>query len=168
MNVPAPNQVSMDTLNLPPPLANDEIRLIGDGESSNVRDEIVVKLPKRRISEMAESIEEVEVANTAATRVVGNDDRWLTDRIVSIVVGAEERKWAVHERLLSNKSPYFNRVLNEDEAAKNCNELYLKDTSPKLFGMLLRWIYGTAFSATGGNRVFRYPIPDGIEYTVND
>lgn len=95
-------------------------------------------------------------------------DSWLADRVVVMVIGPEQRKWAVHEKLLTSKSPYIEKILRENEIGGQGKEVVLADTDPKLFSMMLRWIYGTAFASSGGNRVFRYPIPDNNSHTVRD
>jgi hypothetical protein len=93
---------------------------------------------------------------------------WLQDRIVILIIGEEETKWAVHEKLLSSKSPYFDRILNGSDEHRGTTEIAFKDTEPKLFSMLLRWIYGTTFAPSTGNRIFRYPRPDGVNFTVSE
>jgi len=95
-------------------------------------------------------------------------DSWLADRVVVMVIGPEQRKWAVHEKLLTSKSPYIERILRENETGGHGKEVVLADTDPKLFSMMLRWVYGTAFATSGGSRVFRYPKPDNNLYTVRD
>lgn len=98
---------------------------------------------------------------------------WLTDRIVTITVGRDEKRWAVHEKLLSCQSEFFNQYFNGSdeeggEAGQDREELRLPDEDPKLFALFMRWLYGTAFATGGGNRIFRFPPPDGQEVTVRD
>ncbi|KAK3321187.1 hypothetical protein B0T19DRAFT_466468 [Cercophora scortea] len=95
-------------------------------------------------------------------------DQWLTDRIVTVAIGPELKKWAVHEKLLSSKSVYFDRVFNGDEDTEPSDELHLPLEEPKLFGLLIRWLYGTAFATSGGTRIFRFAPPDEKETTVRD
>ncbi|KAK3683512.1 hypothetical protein B0T22DRAFT_249622 [Podospora appendiculata] len=95
-------------------------------------------------------------------------DQWLTDRIVTVAIGPEMKKWAVHEKLLSSKSVYFDRVFNGDDEADPSDELHLPYEDPKLFGLLIRWLYGTAFATSGGTRIFRFAPPDEKENTVRD
>jgi len=96
-------------------------------------------------------------------------DSFLHGRIITVLVGGETgRSWSIHESLLSAKSPYFRRLLNDTEDGLKMQEVVFRDIDPKLFRMLISWLYGTSFGATAGQRVFRYPVPDGEEYTVSD
>ncbi|KAK3387272.1 hypothetical protein B0H63DRAFT_541513 [Podospora didyma] len=96
-------------------------------------------------------------------------DRWLTDRIVTVIVGPEEKRWAVHEKLLSSKSKFFDHVFNGVPGETPAHdELKLEGDDPKLFALLIRWLYGTAFATSGGSRVFRFALPDGKDITVRD
>ncbi|KAM7220546.1 hypothetical protein V8F06_004135 [Rhypophila decipiens] len=95
-------------------------------------------------------------------------DRWLTDRIVTVHVGPEEKKWAVHAKLLCSKSMFFDRHFNGDANQDPNEELFLPHEDPKLFALLVRWLYGTAFANSGGTRIFRFAPPDGKDVTVRD
>ena len=88
---------------------------------------------------------------------------WLTDRIVTITVGPEEKRWVVHEKLLINHSKFF-----KDHFADGDEEMRLPDDEPKLFALFIRWLYGTAFLPSGGARNFRFLQPDGTTLTVRD
>ncbi|KAK0639220.1 hypothetical protein B0T16DRAFT_238393 [Cercophora newfieldiana] len=101
---------------------------------------------------------------------VFNNSDLLNDRIITIVVGEgpTERKWSVHEALLSAKSPYFRDLLNKDDEARKMREVFFRHTQPKMFSMLLQWMYGTTFGPATGPRIFRYAVPDGEDYTVSD
>ncbi|KAK0708958.1 hypothetical protein B0T26DRAFT_388015 [Lasiosphaeria miniovina] len=103
-----------------------------------------------------------------ASDKTGETDNWLKDRIVNVYVGAEEKRWAVHEKLLSSKSLYFDRVFNGRGDIKGRNELRMPTADPRLFALLVRWLYGTAFATSGGTRMFRFPLPDGKDITVRD
>jgi len=94
---------------------------------------------------------------------------------MTIVVGQEQKRYSVHVELLCSKSPYFRQKLlpeDEDEATvqHDFGELVLEEHDPKLFSMMVRWLYGTAFANTGGNGIpiFRFPMPDGQEVKVRD
>lgn len=106
---------------------------------------------------------ELPITNTSSP-----ENSWLTDRIVTIAVGPEEKRWAVHEKLLSSQSEYFNAYFNGSEENAGREEMKLPDEDPKLFALFIRWLYGTAFATSGGNRVFRFPVPDGKEITIRD
>lgn len=87
--------------------------------------------------------------------------RWLTDRIVTILVGREERRWLVHEKLLSQHSAFFNQYFNgSEEGRPDREEMKLPEEDPKLFALFIRWLYGIAFASSGGRRVFRFPVPN--------
>ncbi|KAK3314901.1 hypothetical protein B0H66DRAFT_627692 [Apodospora peruviana] len=101
----------------------------------------------------------------------GNDDvedRWLTDRIVTVVVGPQMKRWAVHEKLLCSKSKYFDDIFNGTDDEEPMDEVDMPHEDPKLFALLVRWLYGTAFANVGGTRIFRFSPPDGKEITVRD
>ncbi|KXX80708.1 hypothetical protein MMYC01_202143 [Madurella mycetomatis] len=88
-------------------------------------------------------------------------DKWLTDRIVTITVGREERRWLVHEKLLSQHSAFFDEYFNgAEEEPIDRDEMKLPEEDPKLFALFIRWLYGTAFATSGGRRVFRFPVPN--------
>ncbi|KAK3943578.1 hypothetical protein QBC46DRAFT_420037 [Diplogelasinospora grovesii] len=107
--------------------------------------------------------------STPAPSMEVGADRWLTDRIVTVYVGPEEKRWAVHEKLLSSRSRYFNHVFNgSPDGTPGSDELKMPKEDPKLFGLLIRWLYGTAFATSGGARVFRFSPPDGKDVTVRD
>ena len=86
---------------------------------------------------------------------------WLDDLITTLIIGPEQRKLAVHEKLLLAKSPYFQRILDET-GKEELGEIFLGDVDARLFSMLLRWMYGTAFG-----RVFRFALPDD-DVTIHD
>lgn len=88
---------------------------------------------------------------------------WLTDRIVTVTVGPEERRWVVHEKLLISQSVFFREYFAEGD-----EEIRLPDDEPKLFALFIRWLYGTAFLPSGGTRNFRFLPPDGEVLTVRD
>ncbi|KAH6640670.1 hypothetical protein F5144DRAFT_482089 [Chaetomium tenue] len=90
-------------------------------------------------------------------------DSWLTDRIVTLIVGAEEKRWVVHEKLLVSQSEVF-----RDYFAGGDDEMKLPDDDPRLFALFIRWLYGTAFLPSGGARNFRFLAPDGTNLTVRD
>ncbi|KAL2018524.1 hypothetical protein VTK56DRAFT_736 [Thermocarpiscus australiensis] len=104
----------------------------------------------------------------APSQEIEHTDRWLTDRIVTIAVGPEEKRWAVHEKLLSDQSEFFDEFFNGSEDTAGQDEMKLPDEDPKLFALFIRWLYGTAFATSGGNRVFRFTQPDGKDVTVRD
>ena len=93
---------------------------------------------------------------------------WLTDRIVTVIVGRDQKKWAVHAKLLCSKSKYFDRFFNGDEEHEARDDMHLPGEDPKLFALLIRWLYGTAFANSGGTRIFRFNPPDGKDITVRD
>ncbi|KAK4455073.1 hypothetical protein QBC34DRAFT_465000 [Podospora aff. communis PSN243] len=97
-------------------------------------------------------------------------DSFLHGRIVTVVIGEgeSERKWSVHEPLLSAKSPYFRRMLNDDAAGLDMKEVTFRDIAPKLFSMFMHWLYGTTFGPSSGSRIFRFPLPDDKTHTVSD
>jgi hypothetical protein len=89
---------------------------------------------------------------------------WLTDRIVTVTVGPEEKRWVVHEKLLVSQSEFF-----KDHFAQGDDEMKLPDDEPKLFALFIRWLYGTAFLPSGGARNFRFLPPDATNgLTVRD
>ncbi|KAK4251613.1 hypothetical protein C7999DRAFT_10631 [Corynascus novoguineensis] len=90
-------------------------------------------------------------------------DSWLTDRIVTVIVGPEEKRWIVHEKLLVSQSDFF-----RDYFMDGHDELKLPDDEPRLFALFIRWLYGTAFVPSGGTRNFRFLPPDGVTVTVRD
>jgi hypothetical protein len=97
-------------------------------------------------------------------------DSFLHGRIVTIVIGEgeNERNWSVHEPLLSAKSPFFRRLLNDDAEGKAMTEVKFRDIEPKLFSMFMHWLYGTTFGPSTGSRIFRFPLPDDKTHTVSD
>ncbi|KAK1754348.1 hypothetical protein QBC47DRAFT_447256 [Echria macrotheca] len=96
-------------------------------------------------------------------------EQWMTQRILTIIVGPQRQPWKVHEQLVLDRSPYLRRYIEENMyGSDGNNEIALPDTDPKLFNLLLRWVYGTALAKEGGPRVFRYATPDGVENTVGD
>ncbi|KAK3490923.1 uncharacterized protein B0T23DRAFT_360735 [Neurospora hispaniola] len=131
-------------------------------------------------------------ANPSLPNLPPDGTNWLTGRIVVVSVGAERRKWNVHEQLLSYNSPYFKRLFNpepelvegsssssgsnhnQSTAAANAapgepiEEVYLPAAEPKLFALLIRWLYGTAFATSGGQKVFKFPPPQLNQITVRD
>ncbi|KAK1777900.1 hypothetical protein QBC45DRAFT_178040 [Copromyces sp. CBS 386.78] len=136
------------------------------------------------------------IVNPSLPNLPPDGTNWLTGRIVVISVGPERRKWNVHEQLLSYNSPYFKRLFNpEHEPIKGSSsspgdidhpqnlapasagqvgqpevieEVHLPTTEPKLFALLIRWLYGTAFATSGGQKVFKFPPPQLHQVTVRD
>ncbi|KAM7187895.1 hypothetical protein V8F20_010764 [Naviculisporaceae sp. PSN 640] len=112
------------------------------------------------------------VANNTPTTTKDNEadgsDRWLTDRIVTVKVGQEGKKWAVHAKLLCSKSKFFDSYFNGNEEHQGQDIMSLPAEDPKLFALLVRWLYGTAFANSGGTRIFRFSPPDGRDITVRD
>ncbi|KAK3493224.1 hypothetical protein B0T13DRAFT_438033 [Neurospora crassa] len=132
------------------------------------------------------------MANPSLPNLPPDGTNWLTGRIVVVSVGAERRKWNVHEQLLSYNSPYFKRLFNpepepvegsssssgddhnQSTAAANAapgepiEEVHLTAAEPKLFALLIRWLYGTAFATSGGQKVFKFPPPQLNQVTVRD
>ncbi|SPQ20334.1 4d39f5ac-9ba7-4cab-9d83-27631aa1918a [Thermothielavioides terrestris] len=107
-------------------------------------------------------------SSTPSTRLTDTSsipasDSWLTDRIVTIFVGPEKKRWVVHEKLLISQSEFFRAYF-----AAGHDEMTLPDEEPKLFALFMRWLYGTAFQPSGGGRSFRYLQPDGVQLTVRD
>ncbi|KAL2265340.1 hypothetical protein VTJ83DRAFT_6440 [Remersonia thermophila] len=91
-------------------------------------------------------------------------DSWLTDRIINVKVGPEEQCYVVHEKLLTGQSEFFRERIEKGEG-----EINLPDEEPRLFGLIVRWLYGTAFLPSGGARTFRFAPPgDENQYTVRD
>ncbi|KAL2170924.1 hypothetical protein VTG60DRAFT_4328 [Thermothelomyces hinnuleus] len=90
-------------------------------------------------------------------------DSWLTDRIVTVTVGTEEKRWVVHEKLLVSQSDFFRNYFSEGH-----DEMKLPDDEPRLFALFIRWLYGTAFLPSGGTRNFRFLPPDGVSVSVRD
>ncbi|KAK4153880.1 hypothetical protein C8A00DRAFT_14945 [Chaetomidium leptoderma] len=91
-------------------------------------------------------------------------DSWLTERIVTVTIGPDEKRWVVHEKLLVSQSDFF-----RDHFASGEEELKLPDDEPKLFALFIRWLYGTAFLPSGGTRNFRFMAPDDDKnLTVRD
>ncbi|KAK0613894.1 hypothetical protein B0T14DRAFT_557336 [Immersiella caudata] len=103
-------------------------------------------------------------------KTVTDKTSFLHGRIITIGVGPEEaeRKWSVHEPLLSAKSPFFQRLLNGDAEGQAMTEVKFRQIKPKLFSMFMNWLYGTTFGPSAGTRIFRFPIPDGKNFTVSD
>ncbi|KAJ4398778.1 hypothetical protein N0V85_006196 [Neurospora sp. IMI 360204] len=143
------------------------------------------------------------MVNPSLPNLPPDGTNWLTGRIVVVSVGAERRKWNVHEQLLSYNSPYFKRLFNPEPepvegslSSPGCNndhhhhpnpaaggggvgedalppsepiqEVHLPTTEPKLFALLIRWLYGTAFATSGGQKVFKFPPPQLNQVTVRD
>jgi hypothetical protein len=86
--------------------------------------------------------------------------------VISLIVGPEQKKWAVHEKILVEHSTFFAEYF-QSEDGRGRDELNLPHEDPKLFALLVRWLYGIAFMS-GGRRAFRFPVPDGKETTVRD
>ncbi|KAK0634736.1 hypothetical protein B0T17DRAFT_586461 [Bombardia bombarda] len=80
-------------------------------------------------------------------------------RVVNVYVGPERKTFSVHEKLLSTRSEYFDHHFNGTNEQDGQDVLELLDEDPKLFSLLINWIYGTTFATSGGTRVFRYPLP---------
>ncbi|KAK3345365.1 hypothetical protein B0H65DRAFT_558298 [Neurospora tetraspora] len=140
------------------------------------------------------------MVNPSLPNLPPDGTNWLTGRIVVVSVGAERRKWNVHEQLLSYNSPYFKRLFNpepepvegsssspgdndhhhhqnpatgaadgrEPVLSEPIEEVHLPTTEPKLFALLIRWLYGTAFATSGGQKVFKFPPPQLNQVTVRD
>lgn len=89
---------------------------------------------------------------------------WLTARVVTVIVGYEEKRWTVHEKLLVSQSEFFRNHF----AQENVTEIRLPREDPRLFALFIRWLYGTAFVPSGGPRNFRFLPPDGRTNTVRD
>ncbi|KAL1840522.1 hypothetical protein VTJ49DRAFT_343 [Mycothermus thermophilus] len=89
---------------------------------------------------------------------------WLTDRIINVKVGPEEQCYVVHEKLLTGQSEFF-----RERIEKGDGEIKLPEEEPRLFGLIVRWLYGTAFLPSGSARTFRFTPPsDDNQYTVRD
>ncbi len=127
-------------------------------------------------SEIAKAVAQDSAQAAADAPMTGVDDgadelsmdSWIADRIITVLVGAEQVRWNVHVKLLTGKSPYFAEIFENPIDGHKVHEVRLMDTEPKLFNMMLRWLYSTAFAQSGGPRVFRFEIPDGSKYTVRD
>ncbi|KAH6620911.1 hypothetical protein B0J18DRAFT_210424 [Chaetomium sp. MPI-SDFR-AT-0129] len=102
------------------------------------------------------------------SQAVGNNnqatDGWLTDEVVTVIVGYQEKRWTVHEKLLVSQSEFFRSHF----AQENVTEMRLPREDPRLFAIFIRWLYGTAFVPSGGPRNFRYLPPDGLTHSVRD
>lgn len=92
---------------------------------------------------------------------------WLQGRVATILVGKEKMRCSIHERLLSARSPFFARTISEAPRDQDFLEIHLDNVDPKLFEMVLRWLYATAFAGDGGIRIFRYSPPDE-RITISD
>jgi hypothetical protein len=89
---------------------------------------------------------------------------WLTDRIVTVKVGPQEHNWMVHEKLLVSQSEFFREQLKD-----GATEIKLPEDDPRIFGFVVRWLYGTTFLPAVNARNFRFQVPDEQnKYTVRD
>lgn len=87
---------------------------------------------------------------------------------MTVIVGEERKKWAVHAKLLCSKSKFFDNYFNGHDEQQPQDNMHLPREEPKLFALLIRWLYGTAFANSGGTRIFRFSPPDGKDTTVRD
>ncbi|KAK3304198.1 uncharacterized protein B0T15DRAFT_232436 [Chaetomium strumarium] len=88
---------------------------------------------------------------------------WLNDPVVTILVGAQDKRFTVHVALLTRESETFKNWFSQGR-----DEMRLPDEEPKIFTLFVGWLYGTAFTLSGGPRGYRFPQPDGVERTVRD
>lgn len=83
---------------------------------------------------------------------------------MTVYVGAERKRWAVHEKLLTSQSDYFKRAISsmdrrkifkgkkgsaepgESGGSDDPDSLDLPDDDPKLFALTVRWLYGMTFA----------------------
>lgn len=99
---------------------------------------------------------------------------------MSVYVGSERKKWAVHEKLLTSQSEFFRQALSSKEprvitdtpststpgsGTPDPDSLNLPDDDPKLFAMAVRWLYGVTFA---GQCEFQPVGGDGPDVTVRD
>ncbi|KAK5658613.1 hypothetical protein OQA88_2006 [Cercophora sp. LCS_1] len=138
-------------------------------EAITIDDSVTV----REDSPMAEAPEVMEISAQPTQdpqqerAEMNHSGNWLQGRVATIFLGKRKVRCSIHERLLSARSPFFARTIMEAPADQDYLEIHLDDVDPKLFEMVLRWLYATAFAGNGGIKIFRYSVPDD-KITVSD
>ncbi|KAL8782172.1 MAG: hypothetical protein Q9213_005643 [Squamulea squamosa] len=65
----------------------------------------------------------------------------LTDEVVTILIGPEERPFYIHKALLSSKSPYFKAAFEGSFREAADKAIRLPEEDPKLFPYYVLWVY---------------------------
>lgn len=64
-------------------------------------------------------------------------DEFLSDKIVTIIVGHQKKKWSVHEKLLSNKSEFFRASFRGGFRESHDGVLELPEDDPRVFELFV-------------------------------
>lgn len=73
---------------------------------------------------------------------LGSSPRSFENPITTLVVGAEERKYHVHQGLLSSSSPYFAAAIKEEWVEGQKRRIPLLDDSAAAVDLYVQWLYG--------------------------
>lgn len=68
--------------------------------------------------------------------------RFLTEHMIDVYVGAEQKKFHLHRDLLCDRSEYFKACFDGNFKEAQQKELYLPEDDIESFDLFVRWLYG--------------------------
>ncbi|KAI4874676.1 hypothetical protein NFI96_034610 [Prochilodus magdalenae] len=74
-----------------------------------------------------------------------------SDKFVDCVLKIDDQEFPCHRLVLAASSPYFKAMFLSDLSESNKREVVLKDVSPGIMGMILRYIYTSDINLTEQN-----------------
>ncbi|KAL1865163.1 hypothetical protein Daus18300_007289 [Diaporthe australafricana] len=110
------------------------------------------------------------IKNDQASRPTDSSpsDEFLSDRIVTIIVGHQKKRWSVHENLLSNKSEFFRASFRGGFRESKDGVLELPEDDPRVFELFVGWAYAQPINDLNTSRMRILSRPDDRKITIRD